>query len=284
MAGLRPAVGPSALDSEVVNADRCGSVGQSSNEASNTSYLSTVPGAEEALDRWILAIMIFEQDDVGIQHPTRFCGTGFLLPSGVFVTCRHCVDQPLQSNEQYGAVRSSPGGYEMVRLHDLAPDANGSDAATARTTITGSPYRLAAAPPDGVGHNVATIGYPGTIGRRTAPNAQLQFDLQSRYIEGYVSRAFKYRPPDGREIRSWELDMPAPGGLSGAPLMAVKAIGRADIIGLIYGRHLVHGDDSASPDDLQLPDYVFGLALYLDVLQSVQGPAWGDATLFGGQG
>jgi hypothetical protein len=48
-------------------------------------------------------------------------------------------------------------------------------------------------------------------------------------------RRFYYQPPAGELIRSYELDMPAPAGLSGAPVVRIHRVrGAREVIGVVH--------------------------------------------------
>jgi hypothetical protein len=42
------------------------------------------------------------------MQPLEFCGTGFIIVGGFFITCWHCVSGPLRSDESYAAAYPAP--------------------------------------------------------------------------------------------------------------------------------------------------------------------------------
>jgi hypothetical protein len=213
--------------------------------------------------------------------PVGFCGSGFVIHGGILITCRHCLeDYPTAEDEWYGAVFEKPdkSGYGAHKLENVSYDPSGVDLATARTGLMGSPLRLSAGL-SGIAHDVGCIGYPGTIGRRTdGLFGQLRFDQQGRWLEGYVTQAFVYERPDHKRIRSWEIDMPAPSGLSGAPVILLRATDNHPVfIGVVYGSHTVPSDIGSA--DAMPSGYPFALAHFTDSLHALRGDVLGNQTL-----
>jgi hypothetical protein len=126
------------------------------------------------------------------------------------------------------------------------------------------------------GTDVWTAGYPFTDPRRVGD--RLTFNLGARYLQGYVTQSFYYDAPDGSRIPSYELDMPTPGGLSGAPLVRV---GSNKVYGVVYGTNDVHlTQQTARIDEVTgeaIPEVhrivSFGLAHYTDSLRNLRGTA-----------
>lgn len=59
---------------------------------------------------------------VDCPEPLSFQGTGFLIPPGVFVTCWHCVEKPLEENQVCAVgLKQSGGEYKMACI--LSPKA-----------------------------------------------------------------------------------------------------------------------------------------------------------------
>jgi hypothetical protein len=125
--------------------------------------------------------------------------------------------------------------------------------------------------------DVGTLGYPGTF-FELQMDGHRRFDEQPRYFQGYVTRAFRYRPPSGgREIPSYELDMPAPGGLSGAPLITTSPAFRGQVVGVIYGVYPPFGSQGEA--EIGLPPHVFSLAHYHSALVALRGPVTNNRPL-----
>jgi hypothetical protein len=230
------------------------------------------------LTRHILPIYVIPKSaDAAEFRPVRFAGTGFVAVPYVFVTCAHCVPDELPEDQTYAVLR-----YEAKTVHRLgqiAQDPSGADLASARVDIpTWPPFELVATAPDVTGLDVGTIGYPGTHPIEQ-PDGMLRFDQQGRYFQGYVSRAFTYNHPAlHRPVRSYEIDMPCPRGLSGAPLVVTTPAYRGQVIGVIYGAHPPFGSQSEA-GEIPLPPTVFALAHYFDTLMALRGPATSDRPL-----
>jgi hypothetical protein len=211
------------------------------------------------------------------SRPVRLAGTGFIAAPHVLVTCWHCVSDELPEDQTYAVLRQDD--KTVHRLDLTAQDPSGADLATAHVNIdTWPPFRLVATPPHATGLDVGTIGYPGTY-FELQPDGTRQFDQQGRYLQGYISRAFEHiLPSGGRPVRSYEIDMPAPRGLSGAPLLVTDPEHRGEVIGVIYGAHTPFGIQS-EPGEIPLPPPVFALAHYFDTFMALRGPATSDRPL-----
>jgi hypothetical protein len=170
--------------------------------------------------RDILPIFVVTQTQpVGVS---AFCGTGFLARDELLVTCSHCVAATLPAGHRF-AVASldiSTNLYRAVFLEDLAEDVNRADLATARVPLK-SEMRLELGGEDpAYGTDVWSFGYPLTEARPVQEQLP-HFTLHGRYLQGYVMRSFFYSHPSRGRVRSYELDMPSPAGLSGAPIVRV---------------------------------------------------------------
>lgn len=207
-------------------------------------------------------------------------GTGFQLGSDVLVTCWHCVQ-----NENYnyvvsrGEVKGESGRSVVYSLDDVAQDANGSDLATAKidedpTIDTAMQLRLsdvAAAASSGVW----TYGFPLPRQDRSQ-DGTVRFIADGRILRGYLTRSFTYEHPIYGKTASYEIDMPAPEGLSGAPLMLDN-----QVIGVMYGENDVATIESFASIDPETeersPDVVrlvsFALAHFTSTLHALRGPA-----------
>src|ERR1051325_11698370 len=64
-----------------------------------------------------------------------FLGTSFVAAPGVLVTCWHCVEAAVHAGKEIGVVAIQSAGLPFLPVRDVAQDANGSDLATARTTV-----------------------------------------------------------------------------------------------------------------------------------------------------
>jgi hypothetical protein len=224
--------------------------------------------------------------DPSAERPTRsVCGTGFMLPGGLFVTCWHCVQTPPPLGHMYATARQRRDGtYEFLELSDLERDRNGADLALARLPDEYRPY-----PPTDqlvLGHteinqgmNVSTFGYP-LPDKGVDESGQSLITTHSRTLRGYMTRRILYPRPGWGPTPSFELDMPTPEGLSGAPLLAETSV---NVIGVVYGTmasYLIEEQASVDPETGKLsPEvrriYTFGLALTLNVLAMASSEATG---------
>jgi hypothetical protein len=67
----------------------------------------------------IMPIYRIKSSPNGEAWPSAFCGTGFIIREGIFVTCWHCVEKPLDNGESYAAIYPTPNGtYGAAPLLD----------------------------------------------------------------------------------------------------------------------------------------------------------------------
>ncbi len=231
----------------------------------------------------IVPLFVVENSPQGYR-PVSFLGTGFIPTKGVLVTCWHVVRDPVAAGREVAAVIEIDAKRYVVRLlSDVQQDPEGFDLATARVPLEPRLDWRLFSPDSSSGIDVFSYGYPLTIGRRVE-GGRLQFDLQSRYIEGYVTRPFIHQPPSFPPTPSYELDMLAPAGLSGAPLIFR---GSMQLMGVVYGAadsYSIAEESRADPDTGEVVPEVrriisFGLATFSTILGGLRGAATGDEPL-----
>lgn len=240
-------------------------------------------------DRDILPIFVATSPRAG-QKLVSFRGTGFLIGKQVLVTCWHCVDTPLPDDQFYVVLVKAGRGfnYRAAALSESEPDRNGTDLATARVNLEpelGLTLLADRDAPDLV--DVWSFGYPFTTLTEEIPEVGRLPLIEARALKGYVMRRFYYRPPVGELIRSYELDMPAPAGLSGGPVVRIDPFrGAREVIGVIYGSNDVATiAELASVDELgeRRPEVQrissFALAHHTESLRNLTGKATGGRPL-----
>jgi hypothetical protein len=167
---------------------------------------------------------------------------------------------------------------------DVSRDVNGTDMATARLLESHPeptmPMAVASAtPPAPLGTEVFTFGYPLTAETADSVTGEKQWELHPRYLRGYITRDFKYaRPGFARPVLSYEIDMPAPEGLSGAPLIQ---LGTTNVLGVVYGVNEVQRIAEFATTDpatgSQIPEVLrierFALAEHTESLRDLAGTA-----------
>jgi hypothetical protein len=190
-------------------------------------------------DRDVLPIIAVRRD--GPYRLEGFMGTGFLVGKNVLVTCYHCV--PENDERAYAVAfprkyfsgyvpNDVPGTpYIVVRLRNIEQDRSGLDLATATVPFDADGLLLGTETMLGYGLDTFTFGYPltsdvpdPTIGRR--------INFSPRYLRGYLTRGFDNDVPGHGLTPTIEFDMPAPQGLSGAPVVEVNT---THVIGVVYG-------------------------------------------------
>lgn len=222
-----------------------------------------------SLARVVLPVFIY--DGSGNGQPIEFCGTGFIIARDVFVTCWHCVNRPLSEDQRYVAVTLDAEENTLpLVLENLERDAGGADLASA-TIHTEVPLELRLGDSAYIlmGHDVWTFGYPYTEKERLG-NGDIAFTLNGRLLRGHVTRTFPFDHPEYGEVVSYELDIPAPLGLSGAPLILR---GGYDVVGVIYYSHTVR-----AVAELETP-VSFSLAHVTPTLRALRGRATKEVPL-----
>lgn len=218
---------------------------------------------EDLLAQHVLPLGLF--DRVGSDFaPKATVGTAFTFGQGTVVTCAHCVRTKVSETEAYGvAVRRSvyESSYEAVyELVDLAVDANGADIALARIGLrTEVPLSLAPAP-FGWASDVVALGYPLPTAHGMETPVPV-YQTSARALRGSIVRIMNDEWWGGLH-RAYELDMPAPQGISGAPLLNPLSL---EIGGIVYREGTLEVGGS--------PPYPFAAAYHLAVLAAASGPA-----------
>lgn len=221
-------------------------------------------------------VPLFAIDKVG-GHGTLgdFLGTGFVVADGVLVTCWHVVSKACASGVSIVALISGNADTNVKALTDVAPNPAGHDMATARVDMASNLKWSLAAPDPGAGIDVCTYGYP--LPRQSRP-VQGDLGVDPRYLEGYVMRTFSGPMLNGVTSSSYELDMHAPAGLSGAPLIRR---GSRELMGVVYGSRDSYTIEEWASVDLdtgrRTPEVQrlisFALATHLGHLCDLRGPA-----------
>lgn len=208
-----------------------------------------------------------------------FHGTGFTIAPGLLATCWHCVNEPLKDNEQYAVIIVKEDGtdHKVLYLKNIEQDANGSDLATANHGWTPSLNLKLALNNAAFGQEVWTYGYPLSE-MRLSLEGERQAYVPPRFLKGYVIRNLLHNHPQYGQVASYELDLPAPPGLSGAPLML---LGTTDVIGVIYGSndigtidHFASVDPETGEKDPEVQRIItFSLAHYTETFLELTGKA-----------
>jgi hypothetical protein len=120
-------------------------------------------------------------------------------------------------------------------LLDIQQDDNGADLATARIEFESETGLSVAEVAGTLGTDVWSFGYPHT-GVEPSPTPEFDKLLRPnpRYMQSYVMRRFHNDQPGFGSTLSYELDMPALQGMSGAPVIRV---GTREVVGVLYGRN-----------------------------------------------
>jgi hypothetical protein len=145
----------------------------------------------------------------------------------------------------------------------LARDVQGGDVALARIDIE-DPMRLVlATEPFPWGAGVIACGYPLTTDTRDPTTGDPHVATEARVLRGYVTRILMDDLSGQEPMRAFELDMRAPAGMSGSPLLNPDTL---EVGGLVYGTRTSYQPGEEEP-------FTFSLAMHLDVLRKASGPA-----------
>jgi hypothetical protein len=233
-----------------------------------------VPPGGVAVGHSVFPIFVVEGDPA---RPISSEGTGFVIADNVFVTCWHCVAAAPADGQRYAAVVATDDGFAAVSLNNIEQHPDGFDLAVGNLELPRQlPFELA--PPIlPQGADVFTYGYPLTQ-RAVKDDGSVSFSLQNRFLQGYVTRAYRHDPPGFPKTPAYELDMPSPEGLSGAPLVAAGSMG---VVGVVYGSadsYAIAESERVDPDTGETTPEVrrvvrFGLAHYGPTLASLSGVA-----------
>jgi hypothetical protein len=226
------------------------------------------------INRDVLAIFVIKRDS---GEPIYFCGTGFVIAPSILITCAHCVNADLPQDHVYGVLIQEEDRWISKLLVNIEKDPSGCDLATANVDLAPSiPWIL---PQNDLlyGEDVFTFGYP-LLDKKRLDSGMIQFQVSGRYLQGYVTRPFYFDLLKDQRIKSYELDMPAPAGISGAPLIGIRS---HKIYGVIYGANDVGTVAELSYLDEETGQLVpekqrilsFGLAHHTDSLRHLRGSA-----------
>ena len=191
-------------------------------------------------------------------QPLMAVGTGFTFGAGVFVTCWHCVAEPLPDDEVFGVPieTGSERDASVAILNDLARDENGSDLALAQVNIElRYGFRLADEAA-GWGEDVVACGYPLPTNTVNPDTGTTWIQTQARVLRGYVMSEMMDDLHSHQPSRVYELDMPAPRWSSGSPLFRRDPF---EVIGVVLGESTKSIGEEDEP-------FAYALAHHLDVL------------------
>jgi hypothetical protein len=183
------------------------------------------------------------------MEAVAYCGTGFIIEGGFFLTCWHCVSGALDAGEAFAAVypapNSPPGGAGVIPLRNLSQSEHGADLALAKVDSTPLVPRLTLASKEGtIGDDVYTVGYPLLPPPTQSIGESLVFeDVNPRFLRGYITQIGGIDLAGRGRIKSIEVDMLVPPGLSGAPLIRS---GTLEILGVLNGNHGSYSIDTVA--------------------------------------
>ena len=244
-----------------------------------------VPSEIDAYSK-ILPLVGVDYSDPPQVH-SHVLGTAFVATNGVLVTCWHVLREAVQQGWMVIAALDERGDGQFTRLDvsEIAQHPTGDDLASARIDLPGAGWRLPSRDvPVDLGTNVVTMGYPLPDVRQDNDGG-LTHLLSFRMLKGYVTHMPVVERSGYPPAASFELDMPAPEGVSGSPLLHGGE--RNVLLGVVYGTHEVARIESLSSVDPETgarnPEILkivpFALAHHTRTLRSLRGPATGGRYL-----
>src|ERR1035438_9525892 len=151
--------------------------------------ISAPTSLEEMLYSHVFPVIVCRSTDKKHFDLGIAVGTGFTLGNGVFVTCWHCVSNPLREDEFYGV----PFGDNMVNpsefaaLVDIEQEPNGANIAVANLSIESTKHLPVAELPAYWGRDVVALGFPHAMNTVNPETGERLILLQARTLKGYVS-------------------------------------------------------------------------------------------------
>jgi len=221
----------------------------------------------------ILPIFVVMKPDT--VTPALFRGIGFLIAPNILITCWHCVCGSLESGQQYAAVVKERGGYAAHFLLNMEQHPLGLDLAIARVDLVPKLGLVLSAKELSPGDEIMTYGYPLTD-RLLTDSEHVRFQLNARFLQGYVTRSYYYSHPGFVRTPSYELDIPVPHSLYGAPIIKLRS---KEVAGVFFGsldipriEQISGVDREAGKQQVEIERVAsFGLAHYTDSLWSLRG-------------
>ena len=221
----------------------------------------------------VLPIFVVMKPDT--VTPALFRGTGFLIAPNILITCWHCVSGPLESGQRYTVVAKEGSGYAAHFLLDVEQHPLGLDLAIARVDLVPKFGLMLSAEELSPGDDIVTYGYPLTD-KVLTDSEHIRFQLNARFLRGYVTQSYYYNHPGFVRTPSYELDIPVPHSLSGAPIIKLKT---KEVAGVLFGsldvcriEQFPGVDREAGSQQAGIERVAsFGLAHYTDSLWSLRG-------------
>jgi len=221
-------------------------------------------------------------------------GTAFAIAPGLIVTCFHCVKESPPLGCRYAILE--PGQTDLdgtvtlfVRpLSEIHGDEGGVDLATARAELT-APTQLSLSKTDEpIGTEVWTYGYPFTTATRLLDDPQSkEIRINGIYLQGYVTGGFWFQQPGFSRTAVYEVDMPTPRGLSGAPLIRRSTSPEWEVFGVMFGTRSSYTIDEVARVDpatgVMEPEVrnlvQFGMAHHVENLSNLRTPTLNGLSL-----
>ena len=177
--------------------------------------------------RNVLPVVVIESDTA---RPVSFRGTGFLIGPNIFITCWHCVRDTLHGKQRYAVISKEGPGYSIHNLLNIEQHSEGLDLAIAQIDLVyGQDLRVSASealPGDEV------IAYGYSPGEGVFAGEQISISrLNPRLMHGYITRSFHYSCPGFVQTYTYELNMPIPNGIYGAPVIKQAT---SEVVGVVF--------------------------------------------------
>jgi Trypsin-like peptidase domain len=234
-----------------------------------------------SIDPWKLAFPLYATEWVTAeQRRARTlapAGTAFLAAPTVLVSCWHCV-RPLPDNAPYVVIVRENDRPRFLELSRVSRANGGLDLAIGRVDL---PLQHPIRPHKGLallGSDVCAIGFPLTEVGPT-PEGNPTWYPKPWLVHGYVVRVHDggVGDPTGRHLR-YDVDMPLPNGMSGAPVFTWPLGDVPALVGVAYGQRTYTPADLAS-DGLSAAGVTFAQVHDLTSVLQLQGSATDERPL-----
>ncbi len=234
----------------------------------------------DSILRNILPVVIAESNT---SKPVSFRGTGFLVAPNIFITCWQCVGDTLHEKQRYAVMLKEGSGYSIHNLLNIERHNEGLDLAIAQVDLAYEGLRISAREALS-GEEVIAYGY--SPGEGVFAEGQISISrLNPRLIHGHITRSFYYSHPGFVQTYTYELNMPMPNGIYGAPVIKPAT---NEVVGVIFGvldipkagcpRGNYSGIRSSAAREDQM--MTLGLAHHTDNLKNLQGmPTSGEQVI-----
>ena len=231
--------------------------------------------------RNVLPVVVIESNTL---RPVSFRGTGFMIAPNIFVTCWQCVRDTLHETQRYAVMFKEASAYSIHNLLNIEQHSEGLDLAIAQIDLAYGHGLHICAREALPGDEVIAYGY--SPGEGVFAGGQISISrLNPRLMHGHITRSFYYSCPGFVRTYTYELNMPMPSGIYGAPVIRPAT---NEVVGVIFavldileaGRPEGIDDVISSNATREKQMMTLGIAHHTDNLRNLQGiPTSGEQVI-----